>query len=66
MINKGLRAILLQKDWSTMIYMDNASTTKVDPEAFDIAKKYLLENYANPSSSYSMANDVKADIQDAR
>ena len=49
-----------------MIYMDNASTTKVDPEAFDIAKKYLLENYANPSSSYSMANDVKADIQDAR
>ena len=49
-----------------MIYMDNASTTKVDPEAFDIAKKYLLENYANPSSSYSPANDVKADIQDAR
>ena len=49
-----------------MIYMDNASTTVVDKEAFDIAKKYLFENYSNPSSSYSMANDVKADIQDAR
>ncbi len=49
-----------------MIYMDNASTTVVDKEAFDIAKKYLFENYANPSSSYSIANDVKADIEDAR
>ena len=49
-----------------MIYMDNASTTSVDKEAFDIAKKYLFENYANPSSSYSMANDVKADMEDAR
>jgi cysteine desulfurase nifS len=46
--------------------MDNASTTVVDKEAFDIAKKYLFENYANPSSSYSMANDVKADMEDAR
>ena len=26
-----------------MIYMDNASTTVVDKEAFDIAKKYLFE-----------------------
>ena len=49
-----------------MIYMDNASTTVVDKVAFDIAKKYLFENYANPSSSYSMANDVKADMEDAR
>ena len=49
-----------------MIYMDNASTTVVDKEAFDIAKKYLFENYANPSSSYSMANYVKADMEDAR
>ena len=49
-----------------MIYMDNASTTVVDKEAFDIAKKYLFENYANPSSSHSMANDVKADMEDAR
>ncbi|KXB60417.1 cysteine desulfurase family protein [Lachnoanaerobaculum saburreum] len=49
-----------------MIYMDNASTTVVDKEAFDMAKKYLFENYANPSSSYSMANDVKADMEDAR
>ena len=49
-----------------MIYMDNASTTVVDKEAFDIAKKYLFENYANPSSSYSIANDVKADMEDAR
>ena len=49
-----------------MIYMDNASTTVVDSEAFDIAKKYLFENYANPSSSYSIANDVKADMEDAR
>ena len=49
-----------------MIYMDNASTTVVDSEAFDIAKKYLFENYANPSSSYSPANDVKADMEDAR
>ncbi len=49
-----------------MIYMDNASTTMVDKEAFNIAKKYLTENYFNPSSGYSMANDVKADMEDAR
>lgn len=49
-----------------MIYMDNASTTKMDSEAFDTAKKYLLEDYFNPSASYQPANDVKADIEDAR
>ena len=32
-----------------MIYADNAATTKLDIEAFEAMKPYLLENDANAS-----------------
>ena len=35
-----------------MIYLDNAATTKVDLTAFENSKKYLMEEYFNPSAKY--------------
>lgn len=37
------------------IYADNAATTKLDIDAFEAMKPYLLEDYANPSGAYSFS-----------
>ena len=42
-----------------MIYLDNAATTKLDKDAFEVMQKILLEEYANPSQSYSFSRKVK-------
>jgi cysteine desulfurase len=49
-----------------MIFLDNASTTKAYPECVDIAKKYLLEQYYNPSAPYHEAILVSKEIKDAK
>jgi len=48
------------------IYLDNAGTTQMRPEVFDAMKEYLNDNYANPSSIYSMASCAKVAIDRAR
>lgn len=48
------------------IYADNAATTKLDIEAFEAMKPYLLENYANPSQPYSLGRKMKKAIREAR
>ncbi|GAA0179046.1 IscS subfamily cysteine desulfurase [Clostridium sediminicola] len=35
-----------------MIYLDNASTTPIDPEVLDVMIDYLKNEYGNPSSKY--------------
>lgn len=35
-----------------MIYADNAATTKLDRDAFEAMKPYLLEEFGNPSQPY--------------
>ena len=35
------------------IYADNAATTKLDIDAFEAMKPYLLEEYGNASQPYS-------------
>lgn len=49
-----------------LIYMDNAATTSVKEEVVKEMIKYLSEKYANPSSIYSMSQEVKEDIEVAR
>ncbi len=49
-----------------MVYADNAATTKLDIEAFEAMKPFLLESYSNPSQPYSFSRDVKKALREAR
>jgi len=49
-----------------MIYADNAATTKLDIDAFEAMKPFLLEEYANASQPYSFSRKVKKAILEAR
>lgn len=49
-----------------MIYADNAATTKLDPEAYEAMKPFLLEDYSNPSQPYSFSRQSKKALQNAR
>ena len=48
------------------IYADNAATTKLDSDAFEAMKPYLLEEYGNPSQPYFFAKKPKMAIKKAR
>lgn len=48
------------------VYADNAATTSVSKTALDAMLPYLTENYGNPSSLYSIAQDVKEGLDAAR
>lgn len=54
------------KDYSKYIYLDNAATTRVNSEVLEKMLPYLTSNYANPSSIYRFASDMKADLEDFR
>lgn len=49
-----------------MIYLDNAATTKVDTEVYEVMQPYFQELYGNPSSIYTFAGKAKKEIEDAR
>ena len=49
-----------------MIYADHAATTKLDPEAFEAMKPYLLGEYGNASQLYAFARKPKAALKEAR
>jgi len=49
-----------------MVYADNAATTKLDIEAFEAMKPFLLDLYANPSQPYSFSKNVKRALKEAR
>lgn len=49
-----------------MIYADNAATTKLDLEAFEAMKPFLLEDFSNPSQPYSFSRQSKKALQNAR
>jgi len=48
------------------IYLDHASGMPIDPRVFDYAKPYLMNEYGNPSSLYSLGLTAKEAIEDAR
>ena len=49
-----------------MIYADNAATTKLCDEAFEVMRSFLFENYANASQKYSFARINKKKLEEAR
>ena len=50
----------------TLIYADNAATTKLDIDAFEAMKPFLTEEYGNASQLYSFARLPKKAIRAAR
>ena len=48
------------------IYADNAATTKLDVEAFEAMKPYMLDCFANPSQPYSLSRESKKALKQAR
>ncbi len=49
-----------------IIYADNAATTKLDSDAFEAMKPYLLNEYGNASQPYSFARKPKKALAEAR
>lgn len=48
------------------VYLDNAATTKLSKEVYDIMCKCLLDSYANPSSIYRIGREARKIIEDSR
>ena len=49
-----------------MIYLDNAATTALRPEVFESMKPYFMENYSNPNSVYTFAQQSRNAVEEAR
>ncbi len=49
-----------------MIYLDNAATTQVCPEAAHAALDAMTAHYGNPSSTHGPGRDARAALQSAR
>ena len=50
----------------SLIYLDNAATTPVDPRVFQAMRPYFSKIYANPASIHSMGQNVLKAIDKAR
>lgn len=48
------------------VYADNAATTKIDSDAFEAMKPFLLYEYSNPSQPYAFARNSKKAVEEAR
>ena len=48
------------------IYLDNAATTRVCPEAADAAYKVMTEGYGNPGSTHRLGREARAVLDDSR
>ncbi len=49
-----------------MIYLDNASTTKVIPEAAEAALKMMCDNFGNPSSLHGLGITAELEVKRAK
>jgi cysteine desulfurase len=51
---------------ATAIYLDNAATTRLDPEVLDAMLPLMTEQFGNPSSIHSHGRTVRTAIEKAR
>ncbi len=49
-----------------MIYADNAATTRLDEDAFETMRPFLMMDYGNPSQPYSFSRAPKRAVRHAR
>lgn len=49
-----------------MIYLDNAATTQVCPEAAEAAVRLMTENFGNPSSTHTLGRNARNELKNAR
>lgn len=49
-----------------MIYLDNASTTRLDRRVLDAMTPYFTEEYGNPSAIYKIAKRARGAVEEAR
>lgn len=50
----------------TLVYVDNAATTRLAPEALEAMMPYFTEEYGNPSSLYSFGQAARQGVDLAR
>jgi len=48
------------------VYLDNAATTPLDKEVFEVMTPYMLEYFGNPSSIHAHGRQVRAAVEKAR
>lgn len=61
-----MRAANYSNRCDAMIYADNAATTRLDPNAFEAMKPFLLENYGNASQAYAFSRVPKKALRESR
>src|SRR5437868_15521134 len=49
-----------------LLYLDNNATTAIDPAVLESMRPFLEEFFANPSSGYGFAAQVREAIEEAR
>jgi cysteine desulfurase len=49
-----------------MVYLDNAATTKIDPEVLEAMRPYLEERFGNPETSYHIGQEANDAVGQAR
>lgn len=60
-----MHSLQVKEIWE-MVYADNAATTKLDIEAFEAMKPFLLDSFSNPSQPYSFSRVSRKAIKEAR